>query len=72
MKRSLQCALFQQKYNFLGDRGGYIKHPCFICLWDRKGEAAYRSKEDWSSGKAECDKFTTSVKKRYNITSFGH
>ena len=31
----------------LGQSGGYMKYPCFLCLWDSRADNLYYDKKDW-------------------------
>lgn len=31
----------------LGQQGGYMKYPCFLCLWDSRADAQHYVKKDW-------------------------
>ena len=31
----------------LGQRGGYTKYPCFLCLWDSRAKEDHWVKQDW-------------------------
>ena len=31
----------------LGQRGGYMKYPCFLCLWDSRADDLPYKEKDW-------------------------
>jgi len=31
----------------LGQQGGYMKYPCFMCLWDSRADDQHYVKKDW-------------------------
>ena len=31
----------------LGQQAGYVKYPCFFCLWDSKADDQHRQRKDW-------------------------
>ena len=35
----------------LGQKGGYTKYPCFLCLWDSRGKTKHWEQEKWPERK---------------------
>ena len=43
------CVNFKMVNFLLGQRGGYTKHPCFLCYWDSRATDQHWVKKDWSA-----------------------
>ncbi|GBM80540.1 hypothetical protein AVEN_12470-1 [Araneus ventricosus] len=42
------CGEFKMLTMLLGQQAGYIKYPCFLCLWDSRDRYLHWTKIDWS------------------------
>ncbi|GBM62273.1 hypothetical protein AVEN_264136-1 [Araneus ventricosus] len=45
--RWMVCRDFKMLTMLLGQQPGYIKYPCFLCLWDNRARDLHWTKTDW-------------------------
>ena len=43
----LICVDLKMVNLLLGQQGGYVKYPCFLCLWDSRTDDQHWQRKDW-------------------------